>query len=81
MDKYGDIEKAYRENLDTWLCNLYFSIERKDALANPYSIQLILDEETKKEQEKYPESQEIRLNINPESPQDHEGIQYSNFMI
>jgi len=46
MDKYCDIEKTFKTNIDSWLCNMYFSIRRKDTLANPYSVQLILDEET-----------------------------------
>jgi len=29
-DKYKDIEKAYRDNIDNWLCNLYFSTEVHD---------------------------------------------------
>lgn len=41
--KYGDIEKSIRNNLDTWLCNLYFSIEPREPLANPYTTQLDLD--------------------------------------
>lgn len=72
MDKYGDIEKSYRENLDSWLCNLYFSIEQRDTLANPYSVQLVLDEETqeriKKKEEKFQEDEkspvnQIKLNL------------------
>ncbi len=53
MDKYCDIEKAYKANIDNWLCNLYFSIKRKDTLANPYSVQLILDEDTQSRYNKY----------------------------
>lgn len=29
MDKYRDIEEKYKNNLDNWLCNLYFSIKSK----------------------------------------------------
>lgn len=78
MDKYGDIEKAYRENLDAWLCNLYFSIQRKDTLANPYSVQLILDQETQERQEKLTGNNEIKIEINPSSPQNDPNFQYSN---
>ena len=41
--KYGDIEKSIRNNMDTWLCNLYFSMEPREPLANPYTTQLDLD--------------------------------------
>jgi hypothetical protein len=27
IDKFSDIDKLYRTNIDEWLCNLYFSIE------------------------------------------------------
>lgn len=43
--KYADIEKRIRYNLDTWLCNLYFSIEPREPLANPYTTQLDIDNE------------------------------------
>jgi len=26
MDKFADIDRLYRRNIDEWLCNLYFSI-------------------------------------------------------
>lgn len=51
MDKYCDVEKVYKSDIDNWLCNLFFSIARKDELANPYSVQLILDEDTQKRYE------------------------------
>jgi len=41
--KYADVEKSIRGNLDTWLCNLYFSLETREPLANPYTTQLDLD--------------------------------------
>ena len=56
MDKYCDIEKSYKTNVDNWLCNLYFSLSKKDSLANPYSVQLVLDEDTKNRHEKYLEN-------------------------
>ena len=45
MVKYADIEKSIRDNLDTWLCNLYFSIEPREPLAHPYTTELDLDSE------------------------------------
>ena len=45
IHKYGDVEESIRENLDTWLCNLYFSIDPKESLTNPYTTQLDLDNE------------------------------------
>ncbi len=43
ISKYADIEKSIRWNIDTWLCNLYFSMELREPLANPYTTQLDLD--------------------------------------
>jgi hypothetical protein len=77
MDKYGDIEKAYRENLDAWLCNIYFSIQRKDTLANPYSVQLILDQNTQEMQDKLQQNNEIKITIN-QSPKNDPDFQYGN---
>jgi len=45
IKKYADIERSIRENLDTWLCNLYFSLEPREPLTNPYTTQLDLDNE------------------------------------
>lgn len=28
FDKFGRIEEQYKKNLDNWLCNLYFEIDR-----------------------------------------------------
>jgi hypothetical protein len=47
--KYEDIESTYRNDIDNWLSNLYFVLQRRDTLANPYSVQLVLDDDTKKE--------------------------------
>lgn len=51
--RYQEIEQVYTTNLDTWLANLYFTIERRDTLAIPNSVKLVLDEETKQRHEKY----------------------------
>jgi hypothetical protein len=72
MDKYGDVEKAYRGNLDAWLCNLYFSIERKDSLSNPYTVQLILDEGS-------PQTNENKGNENLQNTQNLENSQNKTF--
>jgi hypothetical protein len=33
IDKFSDIDKLYRFNIDEWLCNLYFSIEMVNQLS------------------------------------------------
>jgi len=53
VSKYQEIEDVYTNDLDTWLANLYFIIQRRDTLANPYSVQLVLDEDSKQRHEKY----------------------------
>jgi hypothetical protein len=30
IDKFADIENLYKTNIDEWLCNLYFSVEKLD---------------------------------------------------
>ncbi len=56
--KYQEIENAYRDDIDVWMSNMYFVVSRKDTLANPYTVQLVLDEETKKRYDKHPETGE-----------------------
>ena len=51
--KYQDIENSYTANLDTWLANLYFGVMKKDTLGNPYTVHLVLDEDTQKRHDKY----------------------------
>ena len=58
IDKYCDIEKTYKTNIDNWLCNLYFSIVKRDSFENPNSVQLVLDEETKDRHHKYIQKEE-----------------------
>ena len=29
LNKYRDIEEIYKNNIDDWLCNFYFSIRKK----------------------------------------------------
>lgn len=36
VNKYRDIEKRYKENLDNWVCNLYFSVRRKISRGKDY---------------------------------------------
>lgn len=28
FDKFGKIEEQYKQNVDNWLCNLYFEVEK-----------------------------------------------------
>lgn len=43
IDKYRDIERRYKESLDRWICNLYFSIRRKDTTERSYLANLMTD--------------------------------------
>jgi hypothetical protein len=58
--RYQEIENMYTTNLDCWLANLYFTIERRDSLAIPDSVKLVLDEETKQRHEKYMLLEEVK---------------------
>ena len=40
IKRYEDIENTIRNNLDTWICNLYFSIILEEALDKPYVAEL-----------------------------------------
>lgn len=51
--KYQTFEDTYRDDIDTWIANMYFSIARKDTLANPYTVQLVLDDDTKERHRKH----------------------------
>jgi hypothetical protein len=42
IDKFRDIENAYRRNLDEWLCNMYFEITRRSNVSK-YAVKLVLD--------------------------------------
>lgn len=44
MDKFADIDRLYRRNIDEWLCNLYFSIQKTNPLSageNEYQIRML----------------------------------------
>lgn len=43
MDKYGDVERSYKENVDRWVCNLYFCLKRRDSIGKTYMENLIED--------------------------------------
>jgi len=47
ITRYIEIENSYRNSLDSWLANLYFTLSQKDKLGNSNSAQLVLDEDTK----------------------------------
>lgn len=47
MDKYRDIEEKYKENLDNWLCNLYFSIRRKIKGKTKLPLEIMTNKEKK----------------------------------
>jgi hypothetical protein len=34
LDKFSDTDKLYRRNIDEWLCNLYFSVEKVNQLSS-----------------------------------------------
>lgn len=80
MDKYSDIEKAYRENLDSWLSNLYFSIRQKDSLGNPYTVQLILDNDFDENRNESPEKKPL-ISIQPVPGSPKYGIREMNLII
>ena len=60
IDKYSDVEKTYRTSIDNWLCNMYFSIKKKDTLANPYTVQLVLDADTQERHARLQKAQELK---------------------
>ncbi len=51
--KYRDIESAYRDDIDAWLANLYFVVQRRDLLPNPYTVNLVLDNETRQRHKRW----------------------------
>jgi hypothetical protein len=73
-----DIEKRYKTGIDNWLCNMYFGISKKDTLANPYSVQLVLDAETEERHARLIQAQELQTAIDQRSSakQLHAGVAY-----
>ncbi len=71
FDKYCDIERTYRASVDNWLCNMYFSIRRKETPGGRYDQQLILDEETRNRNARYTE-------LSPRQPSSQQEVTTTN---
>jgi hypothetical protein len=58
LDKFRLIEFTMMQNLDKWLCNMYFHITVAGGSQGKFSISLNLEEDMKKEIEEYERKQE-----------------------
>lgn len=54
VDKFSDLEKFYRQNIDEWLCNLYFQTHKQSPLLKgekEYIVHLMKTQELQEEHE------------------------------